>query len=161
MNTPTQQSVQQMVNDHVLLHVTNLFHHLYAKEELADELFYLFNVEDFESSAIDQGVEFEERPDGFYYVMPDNHSPAPYEGPYLTPRDAYVSACDELEETELSEVYELWVVDEWLAEKLHDNGETITEYYDQLIWSRLATGQALLLDGCMIDVAKRTTLYNP
>jgi len=155
MITPTQQDVRKMVDQHVLLSVTTLFNALYANFDLADELFYLFYVEDFESTALEAGVTFEKRPDGIYYVLPDNVDPSPYEGPFLTPRDAYESACEELPESQLAEVYELWAVDDWLATKLHDNGETVTEYKDLNIWSRLTTGQEMIIDGCMIDITKR------
>lgn len=54
------------------------------------------------------------------------------------------------------EVYEYWLVSNWLADKLRDNGETIIDDYIA-IWGRSTTGQAIYLDGVIQRVAAAIT----
>jgi hypothetical protein len=51
---------------------------------------------------------------------------------------------------EAAEVYEWWLVSNWLAEKLSERGEVIIE---PNIWGRQAAGQAVYMDGIMQDIA--------
>lgn len=61
---------------------------------------------------------------------------------------------DEDEETEYAEVYEHWLVSEWLANKLREQDETVVELYGLNIWARCTTGQDIKCD----DVIQ--TIYN-
>ncbi len=54
---------------------------------------------------------------------------------------------DQFEPTEYSEVFEHWIVSEWLANRLEEKGETIQrDFYGLTIWGRCTTGQAICLD---------------
>jgi hypothetical protein len=45
------------------------------------------------------------------------------------------------------EIYEHWIVSEWLANQLEERGEVIERnFYGLTIWGRAGTGQAILLD---------------
>ena len=55
---------------------------------------------------------------------------------------------------EYPEIYEFWSITEWLAEKLEEKEEITFEYLDFIVWGRQATGQAILLDGVIQDIAK-------
>ena len=50
-----------------------------------------------------------------------------------------------------AEVYEWWIVSSWLAEKLEARGHVL---FDDEVWGREATGQAILLDGVIRDICR-------
>ncbi|UPK67935.1 hypothetical protein [Chitinophaga filiformis] len=61
-----------------------------------------------------------------------------------------------LEEAEerSSEVYEWWIVENWLGEKLKAHGETIIQNGMHTYWGRCTTGQAILLDSVITIVCE-------
>ena len=62
------------------------------------------------------------------------------------------------------EVFEYWIVDSWMAEKLKQEGELIVEdFMDGAIghiWCRTCTGQAISMDSVMRKLAKEYYLDN-
>ena len=52
-----------------------------------------------------------------------------------------------------SHVYEWWIVNSWMAEKLKDKGEIILSTYVGDIWGRTNTGQAIFIDDTMLEIA--------
>jgi hypothetical protein len=63
--------------------------------------------------------------------------------------EAIQEAKEEIEalETEPAEVYEWWLVSDYLGEKLRQEGQVILEDGNNFYWGRQTTGQAILLDG--------------
>lgn len=57
-------------------------------------------------------------------------------------------------DTDAEGAYEYWFVTEWLADKLKENGETIIDGLDQMVWCRRTTGQAILLDYVISKIAE-------
>ena len=62
-----------------------------------------------------------------------------------------VSTDEEVEEirnngSDINEVYEHWLVSDWLLEKLKEQEEPILETDYETWWGRTCTGQAILLD---------------
>jgi hypothetical protein len=55
---------------------------------------------------------------------------------------------------ENQEIYEWWVVSEWLREKLRDKGHPILENDYGAWWGRRTTGQAIKMDGSIREIAK-------
>lgn len=54
------------------------------------------------------------------------------------------------------EVFEHWIVTEWLAEKLEAQGEKVDKDFDGLcIWARTTTGQMIAADAVLERVAKQ------
>jgi hypothetical protein len=52
-----------------------------------------------------------------------------------------------------TEIYEHWIVTEWLAAKLESKGEKITrDFFGMTIWGRGCTGQAILLDSVISGI---------
>ncbi len=52
-----------------------------------------------------------------------------------------------------NEIYEHWIVSEWLAAKLEERGEVIErDFYGLTIWGRACTGQSILLDGVICSI---------
>lgn len=57
-----------------------------------------------------------------------------------------------------NEIYEHWIVSEWLANRLEDRGEVIErDFYGLTIWGRACTGQAILLDSVICSIYDEVT----
>ena len=61
---------------------------------------------------------------------------------------------DDAPESEPQEVYEWWIVTEWLYKKLKDKGYPVLEWGNNYFWGRCTTGQAILLDGVISDICE-------
>lgn len=63
-------------------------------------------------------------------------------------------AIDTLEDEDgtMCEVYEWWKVSSWLARRLARRGEVVI--LSENLWGRCTTGQAIKLDGVIIDICK-------
>jgi len=59
------------------------------------------------------------------------------------------------EEEDHIEALEHWAVSSWLADELAERGEMVTEFMDFYIWGRTCSGQAIMLDGVIQDIAKK------
>ena len=55
-----------------------------------------------------------------------------------------------------SEIFEHWIVSDWLARKLKERGETTGELCGLTIWGRGTTGQSICLDHVIQDIALET-----
>lgn len=55
---------------------------------------------------------------------------------------------------EPAEVYEWWAVSNWFGEKLQAQGCVVIESWGKSYWGRETTGQAISLDGCVVNIAK-------
>lgn len=55
-------------------------------------------------------------------------------------------------DTEPQEVYEWWIVTNWLGEKLKKHNRVIINDGFNTIWGRTTTGQAILLDGVISEI---------
>lgn len=52
------------------------------------------------------------------------------------------------------EIFEHWLVSDWLAEKLAAKGEYVeTNFYGMSIWGRTTTGQAVKMDRVIQEIA--------
>lgn len=83
--------------------------------------------------------------------------------PHDTKEEAAEAFCDEnnIDVFEYRpEIYEFWSVSGWLGEKLKSAGEHVFDYFNHTIWGRCTTGQAILLDGVIRGIVKRTRLPN-
>lgn len=57
-------------------------------------------------------------------------------------------------DTRYEEVFEWWAVSHWFGEKLEEQGCVVIESWGKSYWGRQTTGQAISLDGCVINIAK-------
>lgn len=60
---------------------------------------------------------------------------------------------DEYGDLIYDEVYEHWIVSDWLAEKLTQQDQATAEVFDFNIWGRCTTGQSICLDSCIQRIA--------
>ena len=62
---------------------------------------------------------------------------------------------DKDENGDYPEIYEYWAVSKWLGDRLKEQGEIIFEMLDFNVWGRQCTGQAILLDNVIQEIAKQ------
>lgn len=60
--------------------------------------------------------------------------------------------CGKELETLPQEIFEWWIITDWLSKKLRDKGEPILEWGNNCYWGRCCTGQAILLDSVISDI---------
>ena len=53
-----------------------------------------------------------------------------------------------------AEVFEHWLVSDWFAQKLQQQGETVIELCNLNIWARTCSGQAITMDAVVMDIAE-------
>lgn len=57
-------------------------------------------------------------------------------------------------EADALDVYEHWVVSDWLARLLSEKGERVERYLGLMIWGRCTTGQSIYMDGVIQEIVK-------
>jgi hypothetical protein len=63
--------------------------------------------------------------------------------------------CDEARlDPDTHEAYEHWIVSPWFARMLSDRGEMTGELLGLTIWGRCTTGQAIAMDGVVLEIAR-------
>jgi len=55
-------------------------------------------------------------------------------------------------ESEPSEIFEWWLISDYLFDKLRDKGYPIIDFSNGYLWGRTTTGQAILLDGIISHI---------
>jgi len=62
--------------------------------------------------------------------------------------------CSDLNlEYDYADIFEYWIVTNWLGEKLKKHGESVAEFLGFTIWGRQTSGQAILLDDVISRIA--------
>ena len=56
---------------------------------------------------------------------------------------------------EVKEIFEWWLVSDWLAYHLRKQNEVIIEYYGSYWWGRTCFGQAIAMDGNIKQIANK------
>ena len=62
---------------------------------------------------------------------------------------------DEEPEYEYHEIYEWWIVTDWLFDLLKEEGQPVMEFFNLSLWGRCTTGQSILLDGVMTRICSK------
>ena len=66
---------------------------------------------------------------------------------------AYGWVCDNFGlDPEYGEIYEYWIVSDWLGRKLSERGHIVENYLGMTIWGRGCTGQMISMDGVMEQI---------
>lgn len=153
--TMTQQEVGEFVNRNVIYNLSPLFGEL-SNEELAfreldeSEFFSLFSVPgDPEDAARDEGWEK-------YTCGPDHVFVNSFEEEVVFDVETWQELCESQDiEVPSREVMEHWLVNRWFAKRLEARGEHIVWGLlgFEAIWCRTTSGQAILLDEVVIEIA--------
>lgn len=118
-------------------------------ENLCSQAFELAApIDDWEEAAIQAGWSRQILNGAVNFFMPDDPQASAY-------ADTWQGLCEEMEiEPYAREVFEHWIVTDWLADKLEAHGEKVDKDFAGLcIWARTTTGQAIYADGVMEAIA--------
>jgi hypothetical protein len=151
-----QRAVGELVEREVIYGVSGIVFEIGT--EKTDDWFHLFVQEDWETAAREaipqlppeKLLEFLERND--CPVSPDA-TPA-FCLTYLETDGSWQEFCAANDlEPHRNEIYEHWIVSNWLADQLEKRGEVIErDFYGLTIWGRACTGQAILLDDVICSI---------
>lgn len=111
-------------------------------------------IHDWEEAASQHGLQLEKAGDQFLVVSPPAGSDMSITR-YDDERNAAIAYCDFYGLDPLPrEVYEHWIVSDWLAGKLEAKGEKVDrDFADLIIWARTTTGQAIYADSVIEAIA--------
>jgi hypothetical protein len=129
--------------------------------EQAQELCY--PIEDYEEALMQEGFQVRHDAVGYYILSNDlaayedthdtstGYAPKDYYSPIKEAARAY---CEFLNiEPYQREIFEHWIVSDWLAEKLAAKGERIdTDFAGMTVWGRTTTGQAIYMDSVIQEI---------
>jgi hypothetical protein len=160
-----QRAVGDFVNREVIYCVSGLVYEIGRKN--IDEWHHLFVQQDWETPALDviRGFAREqlqsllEQNDLCLDADATADSLARAYLQYLKERGSLREFCDAKRlDPEQNEIYEHWIVSEWLANRLEERGEVIDrDFYGLTIWGRACTGQAILLDDVICSIYDEVT----
>lgn len=104
------------------------------------------------------GVKVEQREDGWHWSLGTAQDPAhDGDGPFQTEREAFDDAfsVNAVDEPDGAEIFEHWLISDWLADKLEARGESIVrDALGLTIWGRATTGQAIAMDSVIEAIAR-------
>jgi hypothetical protein len=155
-----QRAVGEFVNREVIYCVSNLVYEIGAKN--IDEWHHLFVQQDWETPVLEAIRALS--PERLRELL--NEADVPFDGAdepaimaktylhHLKQQESLREFCDANHvDPEQNEIYEHWIVSEWLANRLEDRGEVIErDFYGLTIWGRACTGQAILLDSVICSI---------
>ena len=152
-----QHKVGEMVNNEVYYCVSMLISELASNEQYMDDLYPLLSRPDYEGAAFGEGYRVKHhRGWWLYYEEGDIQSMrgAIETQAYESESEAWRECCDDNSiEPYYEEAYEHWIVSDWLARKLEEAGEMVTDDFLGLtLWGRCTTGQAILLDSVICSI---------
>lgn len=132
-------------------------------EQLIDAWSRPVRVDDYRDAMSDDDerrIQFSEEPEGWLWRIIDPNDPEEEheaDGEAYTELEAYREAFDAagLDQPDGAEIYEHWIVSDWLAAQLEQRGERVLRDFAGLtIWARPTTGQAIAIDSVIEDIAK-------
>lgn len=85
-----------------------------------------------------------------------NHDDLPEDFEELYDDERIEWARDQGIDPDYPEAYEHWIVSGWLASRLKEKGEMVGEIFNLTIWGRTTTGQAILLDSVIQEIAEES-----
>lgn len=113
-------------------------------------------VPDYEEAAIQEGWTVRQRDDGAWTFEKKS---APYDdsetwGWFAVEQDAWQKSCNQNNiEPYDREVYEHWIVSDWLACELEAHGEKVDrDFAGMTVWARTTTGQAIFMDSVIAEI---------
>lgn len=139
-----QDKVQDFVNREVIYCVSSLVYELTQKQEIHEDFYHLWQGAPSygEWTCPECGHSFdEEAADKYTREGHLNYIECPEcEHEDCSPKDNF-------QPEEYSEIFEHWIVSDWLADRLESHGETVErDFFGLTIWARSCTGQAIMLD---------------
>ena len=156
-----QEICRKLVEREVIYNVNELISELSRKEEYMEDLIDLMVKENY-SEPVEWYIESEVSVIDAMEWLIDYNMDMPGTGNAKIQLKAFLTnnedalwefANDHNIDPEQTEALEHWIVSEWLARKLKEKGEIVGEFLGMTIWGRACTGQAILLDGVIEEIA--------
>ena len=152
-----QEILRRLVDREVYQNISMLVSHFLQNPEALtgsgydyDEILDLCEIRDYETAAQDEGwKEFENYiDDEFFYFYNE-------EKEIGSAAETWADLCDdEGIDPVYDPVYEHWVVSDFFRRKLEEKGEvTTSDFFGMEVWGRGCTGQAIMLDGVIAEIA--------
>lgn len=116
---------------------------------LAEQAFELAApIPDYKEAAREAGAKLHFREDDGHWCVLDQNDNDMWDALYQTEDEAAQRYCEEYDiEPYDREVFEHWIVSDWLADKLAAKGEKVDKDFGGLtVWARTTTGQAISVD---------------
>ena len=160
-NTTTDQNVKgKLVSREVVSCVSELVSFLLEKPEIAEELQEVCYAPDY-SVGIENQIDEMSTLECFEYLRDNTNETI--KGNSKKQLLRYINQSEEekqyfIDEYQIDPDYieslEFWQVTEHMGEKLQEKGEPVIEFHGLTIWGRSCSGQAILLDQVINDIAK-------
>lgn len=122
-----------------------------------------WNREKLERWLDDEGIDFDDERQGLQETIAEAIEQAEADGELLDDGDQLdeleLDYCNELkglilENCSVAEIYEWWLVSDWLARRLKDQGEVVLNNNYGTWWGRQCTGQAISMDPTIPDIVR-------
>jgi hypothetical protein len=143
------EGAREMVSREVYYCVSSLVSEMASKPEYMDELMEVLQSRtDYEEAAMQEGwTRHEARMTGNVTYQKNGDKTAHM-------FDGWQDLCEnEGIEPYQWEIYEHWIVSDWLAGELEEKGHAvIRDFYGLTIWGRPTTGQAIYIDGVIQEI---------
>lgn len=158
-------SPKEIVDKHILWGISNLIHKISKWEDIFEETYELWKVSDYDSAEeqlSSEGYELVEYNPGCWALFAEgneyniDNALCEQEDKESAIREGLDDLLNDHIDEYNHEVYEHWIVSNWLMNKLEQEGEHVVEFYGLNIFCRCATGQALYLDNWALEIAKST-----
>ena len=153
-STENQRIKEKLVSREVVYCVSSLVYELSKKAEefgdYTDDIYDAFRgMPDFEECARDNG--WNQAKNGAFHSGTGKETEFSDAGTWEELCEEECLNTDDYE----SEIFEHWIVSDYLADKLEASGHRVLrDFFGMTIWCRPTTGQAILLDGVISQIAE-------
>lgn len=135
-NEKLQERIENIVRNEVLTCQSSLVEELLRKE--------IVNYDDIVNMYVDNSQEIEDKQTELEELQ-EVEEPTEEQEKQIDKLERKIEELEEEQENP-QEIYEWWVVSNWLAEKLEEYGEPILKSDYETWWGRTCTGQSITLD---------------
>ena len=140
--------IQRIINREILTNASSLFNYLQETSEtyLMDEIYNLYMNTD----EILYNYEYD------FKLWEKNN-------PDFTKENAINTFCEDIQDngSDLKEVFQWFLVSEWLYNKLNEQLEPVCEFEGVYFWGRCGMNYSLEDEHCIIEIAKKIHNYKP
>lgn len=162
MTTEVEKIADRIVEQDVICCVSMMVHKIASKSEVAqkleipeDEIMSIMEKPDFDEVPDGYSVDYDSMTDGWSWLRDDDGAGCDYD--LGTEEEAIKAAWEDSgEEPPMREALEHWVVSEWLADKLEEEGEMVCrDFLGLTIWGRTTSGQSISMDYVIHKIAEK------
>lgn len=164
--TNTTQNAQNLVRNYVINNLNELVEYLAnSSHEQTNEICWVYDwdtaIDELNFNECDYAIIFDEPNNEYHIVDTDgDYILESYDSKLELVQDFYAQGYADHADIEV-EALEFWNVGEFLAKKLEEHGEKVTEVFGMYIWSRTCSGQGIYCDYVIETIANNVAVSNP